>query len=547
MLRIGIRFPLGVYHALSADSFEQAEWPPNPVRVVGALLAAAHQSDAVDLEAARNLLQRVCEADPPDIVAPECSPVAAGGADGRKIVAEIRGASRWAPRNHTASEIKQGISPRNVGRGRTEVYKGGVAIGELQIEMRWPETELSEAEVELLRLLLEEVTYIGTSRSPALLHLATEDSDPSMAATVWRATAEALDGVTEVRVPIPSLLPTFDDRHQHRSSTGKKPVEKAGHIPNTSIGASVPYLTDARRATARAAQPLDPRQWGSMIILELDDGAEGSEMRPRAAASYLVARAFREALLGAYGPRGSATEAPSILRGHGGEPHVAIVPLPFVGTIARDAAGPAGAPSEVHGDGLIRGIVVVMPHEDRVPDVARQQLDVEAGLQKFVIEPRRWIDVPGAGRLLLRLPPPGRPLLRTLRESRYRATASCWETVTPIVHARRRTSSGPRGAARQVAADCEHVGLPEPVVIEQLASAPLGGGPDRLLPDNAVPEAWRRSTQGPRAHLRISFDRPIVGPVILGRARHFGVGLCLPAKPRHGTAVELSPDREAQQ
>jgi CRISPR-associated protein Csb2 len=26
----------------------------------------------------------------------------------------------------------------------------------------------------------------------------------------------------------------------------------------------------------------------------------------------------------------------------------------------------------------------------------------------------------------------------------------------------------------------------------------------------------------------LTFERPVVGPILLGRARHFGLGLCLP-------------------
>jgi len=43
-----------------------------------------------------------------------------------------------------------------------------------------------------------------------------------------------------------------------------------------------------------------------------------------------------------------------------------------------------------------------------------------------------------------------------------------------------------------------------------------------------IPTEWIGPLQGPRSHVRITFDRPVVGPVILGKASHFGVGLCLP-------------------
>jgi CRISPR-associated protein Csb2 len=130
--------------------------------------------------------------------------------------------------------------------------------------------------------------------------------------------------------------------------------------------------------------------------------------------------------------------------------------------------------------------------------------------------------------LAIRLPNPNRPVLQTLREERYRTASRVWDSVVPVVHARRRTSTGPRGAYRQVAADCVFAGLPEPASVEILTEAPFGGAPSYLLPDRMIPADWTGPLQGPRSHVRITFDRPVIGPLLLGKARHFGVGLCLP-------------------
>lgn len=78
--------------------------------------------------------------------------------------------------------------------------------------------------------------------------------------------------------------------------------------------------------------------------------------------------------------------------------------------------------------------------------------------------------------------------------------------------------------------DCAHVGLPEPSRIELLRGSAVTGGAGRLLPAHQVPPDWRRSLQGPTSHLRLEFEREIRGPILLGRARHFGVGLCVPGR-----------------
>lgn len=578
MLRIEVRFPLGVYHALSNARFGEPEWPPSPVRLIGALLAAAHEAPGADTDAARALLQRLCAADPPVIVAPEVVGVGDPAVDGRRagtdVVVALRGASRWAPRNHSDSEVKSsGLSPRNLGRERTEVHKGGVVIGDRPVEIRWEQAELPAEDRVLLAALLDELTFLGTSRSPVIARLidgAVEDEADGAPTganpTQWEPSAGVGRGDAGVRVPDARLIQAFDQRHDARRSTGKKPITAGEHVPTVAMGNVIPYFLRTGRLAAAAAAPLDPRQWGDMIVLEIDpEGAhlpsrgraprdsgrrDRTELLPKAAAGFLLARAFREALLGAYGAIGTPEEAPPVLRGHGDEPHAAIVPLPFVGTITK-RSGPKGH-EQLHAipaDGVVRGIALLLPHEHRLPDVALQAERVKQGLLRFVAGERRWIDIPGAGRVFLRLPSPDRPLLQTLRDARYRRPSRVWETVLPVVHAHRRTSKGPRGLLRQVAADCAHVGLPEPVAVEVLEHAPLGGAPDRLLPDRLVPPDWRGPLDGPRSHLRITFERPVVGPVILGRARHFGVGLCLPgladdARPRTaGTAdTSAAPD-----
>src|ERR1700689_4678812 len=101
MLRIWIRFPLGVYNALSAN--DGAEWPPSPLRLVGALLAAAHARHGADTTTDRTLIQRICEAPAPLVVAPDS--VAVGEPIEEGEVVRLRGVTRWAPRNSVSGPL----------------------------------------------------------------------------------------------------------------------------------------------------------------------------------------------------------------------------------------------------------------------------------------------------------------------------------------------------------------------------------------------------------------------------------------------------------
>ena len=76
MLAFTLRFPLGVYHALAPrpDRHDAAEWAPHPTRLIGALLAAAHEVPSADVDGDRAVLQRLCEAPPPLVYAPPSAP-----------------------------------------------------------------------------------------------------------------------------------------------------------------------------------------------------------------------------------------------------------------------------------------------------------------------------------------------------------------------------------------------------------------------------------------------------------------------------------------
>lgn len=525
MVAIEVRFPLGTYHAVSSASFGTPEWPPHPVRLLGGLLAAAHEAPGVDADAARAAIRRLAEASPPVIVA-----------DGDLL--QLRGATRWAPRNHAASELSKGVSPRDLGRGRTAVYKGGVVVGQRPVAFWWQDVDLDAASARVLDGLVSELSFLGTSRSPIIGRVQTEA--PAEAADRWEPVLDDADaGDARVRVPDAGLLDAFDVRHEARRAQGRKPVAASDHVPAVAIGRTVPYALRSRRRERDQRAAVQPRHWSDMLILALDPGDQpgGSELRPKAPAAYLLARAFRAALLGAYATPGMPEDAPAILRGRGADPHVAIVPLPFVGDVARSVLRPDGTVVErvTAADGIIRGIAVVFPHESRVPDLAEQRLRVEAGLRAFVLDGdrRRWIDVPGAGRVFLRLPAPGGAVLRTLTEDRYRKPHRTWESVVPVVHSRHRTSKGRSGVYRQVAADCRDVGLPDPEHVEILDPPTIGGAAARLtLAGLPADHAWRDLVRGHRSHVRVTFAQPVAGPVLLGRARHFGSGLCIPVPHR---------------
>jgi CRISPR-associated protein Csb2 len=501
MLRFRVRFPLGVYNAVSATAPPDAEWPPSPLRLIGALLAAAHGRPGQPPDLERDLIQRLCEAPAPLVQAPELARIGDDPVPGQAYL--IRGATRWVSRNYVNPKV--GLSPGNLSREKSPVSKAGLAVGDAELAFVWPDLEFPDDDLDRLRCLASDIAFLGTTRSPAIVSVDSSETDGAPEAWVPDE-SEMVAGSAAVRVPNAATLDAFDRRERARSSSSPR-LEGTGMVPAIPTGRTVLYRPP--RAVHDAA--FDPQWWGETIVLALD--TELSELIPKAPASYVFARALRVALLGAFAEPGSPGEAPPTLRGRGSEPHCAIVPLPT-------GRGP-------HADWRIRGVAFVLPSPERAPQIHEERARIVRGLAQLTgPDPkgeRRFVQMPGAGKVWLSEPDARQAIQQTLRTSLYAGPASTWRTVTPVVHSHWQKDSR-SGLLGQVEADCRHVGLPTPTSVEALR-----GGPGMMAPSRA-PEQWRSLLGGPSGHLRLTFAEPIRGPVLLGRARHFGLGLLIPAE-----------------
>ncbi|MDQ3677373.1 MAG: type I-U CRISPR-associated protein Csb2, partial [Actinomycetota bacterium] len=166
----------------------------------------------------------------------------------------------------------------------------------------------------------------------------------------------------------------------------------------------------------------------------------------------------------------------------------------------------------------------------RVADVARQRLEVEVGLSRLLglttNDDAVAVRVPDVGPVWLGLPDSQR-VVDTLREGHYRRASERWSTVTPLVHSRYRPRKGEQALFEQVAAECSDVGLPAPARVAVRRVPRFRGGPGAIN-RRGLPESWTGPLRGPHAHLDLWFEEAVRGPVLLGRARHFGLGLCRP-------------------
>lgn len=510
MLCATMHFPLGVYHALGAstvgaDARRAPEWPPSPVRLIGALLDAAHGQPGGAADPAIDVVQRLAGATAPVIVAPRA---ATDPADDDEV-AVLRGASQWAPRNPAKAEITGGLSLRDLAGPRAAVDKGGVAIGDGQVVFVWEDLTLTANELTTLGTLAEDVAWLGTSRSPVLLRFTTGPLPDS--GVRWRALrpGAARRADCQVRISTGRTVEAFDVEYARRRASKDRP-EASGLQKPASAGVTVSYAADDTDDP-----PIhDPEHWGQAYVLELD---AASEVRPKAAATYLVARAVRRALLAQFGEAGSAEEAPLLLRGRGATPHAAFVPLPFVGS--RRA------------DGTIKGVAVLLPHPRRLHGDLTGADTVAGAIRRLLddgADRPGTVTLLGKGTIRLRDYDPVRRPLATLDVQRYARPSACWTTVTPVVHSHWRSAKSEQALIDQVVADCVHVGLPAPARVEVLRNPDLRAAPSAFIDRRGLRDDWLGPLRGPTQHLRITFAEAVRGPILIGRARHFGLGLMLP-------------------
>jgi CRISPR-associated protein Csb2 len=239
-----------------------------------------------------------------------------------------------------------------------------------------------------------------------------------------------------------------------------------------------------------------------------------------------IARAVRKTLMSF-----AEEPIPEMLSGHAetGEPsrhpHMAIVPLPFVG--------------HERASGLILGVAFVLPRTAGDADrraVYSAVANWEAPhRQEDEDAPVIPLTLGAAGQMFLERVEWGAPQT-SLRPSTWCGPSLVWRSVTPIALDRNPGDLSSRDVARLDAATqhavetisvaCERIGLPRPLSVEILPAAPLAGAAKaRDYP--AFPGAEGR-TQRLLTHARLEFQDPVRGPIVLGAGRFLGLGLCRP-------------------
>jgi CRISPR-associated protein Csb2 len=450
------------------------EWPPSPMRLYSAFVAADGTGERA-VATGGNTGLSLLEGQP--VIHAE----AIGGCEaddgGEPVVGAL--ASAVLPRYVVADERAEGAVQSYPARRSVTVRPGNrLALHDPRVAFVWPGAAPTPDELRALRLRAARIGYLGCADSPVRVRVGTAPPDVG-GLPRWRPDPA---GSVEVSVATPGVLDLLDEAFD--AWTGGQP-RKRSWIRTEPARYRAPFEVEAAEDEAPAVWLRFERPVAGRFVLAVADALRGA----------VLGRV--EQLLGGRG------EVPAVLHGHGvdrGGEHVRWLPLPHV--------------DHPHADGRIRGACIWLPSgtDPEVVALVRQAASSVPALAKpGVFDAGRPSPFDGTRRPIATTP------------WRWRGPAREWVTAFPAVH--ERFTKGPPGLT-EVRRWCGYAGLPEPVSVQMTRVPQVPGAVD-------LPPAFTQRKGDPArpySHLRLVFAEPIRGPIAVGRGRHFGLGLLAPLR-----------------
>ena len=499
---IEVNFLTGRYAATYHNDRGRPEWPPHPARLFSALVATWAEDGSNSEE--RKALKWLEAQGAPEI--------AASGAVHRKVV------KHFVPVNdariidgNPSSTIR--LLPDH--RSKPKNSRDRQDRKFLPQERRFPSVTPDDARV----------TYLWDVAAPESV-CETLDGLLQRVTRLGHSSSLASCGVT-TNPPVPTYKPGRSGESMRTVSQGqlaeleRQYARHRGESPRSLPYTNVRYTTDTDTEQPSAPEPNTAGEW---VVFEF---THGSRFFPSTRAVDL-ATAMRAAIL-------HYAEDPihEELSGHRRDgapasgPHVAFLPLPYVGS--------------EYADGRILGMAVSVPKS--VSDAARRSLFRAIGTWESAAPRHPYPLKLTLGREgvvhMARLRGPAD--LVSLRPDVWRRPSRRWVSATPIALPRHpgRLVGGTavaqakawQSAEAAVADACAHVGLPEPASVE-VAMRPyiVGARPARHFPAFSQKGRNGKPVRRQLVHASLAFDEPIAGNLMLGAGRFMGLGLMRPMR-----------------
>ena len=451
----------------NTGQLSRGEWPPSPLRLFSALVAADGSRENCWATDGSELYW--LEGLPPPTIYADSRPL-------HQII-EPRYVVRY---RHTgvSKEIKR--QQEYVNR-ESALVRPGVRVSPRNscIVYLWDVEPPSRPIFNALRLRASRVGYLGASDSPVKVRVSTEKP---VIHDITAAFVPDKSGDIVINVPQPGDLKILDRLYDIWCKNGAS-VSRS-QFPG--LGSRFRYRS-----------PMLPKT--------IDQGKVVAWMRLGSAVSgrriSTITHLFKQSVLSQY--QELYNEPPRVLHGHGfrdkGYEIARYLALPDVGY--------------PRSKGRIHGIALWMPPKSCPIECERSRNAVFA-LRRLT---GTTIDVSVKPH-----PEPYTPSDRPLAANPWRwleKKSEQWVTAFPAIHERRRITD-----LNEVAHWCRHAGLPKPIDIRS-SRTPLIPGAVDLAPV----EVNRPNRPAlPYSHIWIRFAQPIRGPVVIGSGRQRGFGLCVP-------------------
>lgn len=574
MLVIEVELLTGRYAATAHNDRGRAEWPPHPARFFSALVAALHDHDPVD-QAERDALLWLEKQDAPSLrVDPESK---IGRRQVQDVYVPVNDITLGGDEKIRAEALKLDKPRANVvdAQARVDTAKATLSAAALPKEIKAAEKEVASEEKKLVKerekLIKAEAVFSGFVN--AQLAIDPQPSDKAIKTAIALLPERRTRQVRTFPVVLPET-PSFAflwataDPSPHRTALERlcARVTRLGHssslvrcnvvdrdltptlVPSDEgevalrvvgpgqlklldrafehhqgvLSRVLPARSQRYRSAWQTTSPKLPAESvfsGGWVIFERVSGS-----RPLASRTTELARALRGALLELHGSQ----DLPATLSGHTEngpteQPHVAFVPLPFVG--------------HEHADGALMGCALVLPRE--LPNSDREVLlRLVATWEKERADARGTLTLAGGTLPPFHVRRVDVSAKTALDPKRWCRPSTRFITATPIALDKNpgNLRSNQDGTARKAALEAQQsirdaclrvVGVCPSSV--EVSLAPLLPGAQHVRDFLPWPRRPGR-TPRVRVHADIRFDSPMRGPLLLGAGRYFGLGLCLPVE-----------------
>ena len=470
MLALEVEYLMGRVIASSHDDRKQVEWPPHPGRLFASLVAAYKECDLSN--AVRHALQWFEELPEPLIYA---DPPHVHGI-GRDVH------ETFVPVNDPKKNSKS-ILPDS--RSRQPRCFPAITPAENIVYFIWPNTNPDKSIEQALQEVAEQVSYLGHSMSPVRVSVKRE-----IPANKQPTLIPDPKGTLQLRTTAKGRLEYLENLHQLR-------IQNASLQPK--LGRVRPY-----RIAGEPEVVVPQSLYQHIYILRKTQGC-----RLPVETSMGVCSLVRKALMGLCGD-----PLPESICGHQAnneatvQPHMTVIPLVNSG--------------HQHADGHIMGIAVLFP--TTAPSNERRHL--EKGLMQLK---ELTLGFLGTWTVKLESVEQLPSLAKALQPTTYSAKSQHWATVTPIVFGHHPKKQTGKDAIAVLGQNCLDIGLPMPCSVNILPASRFRGVPK--AGEFKHNEDYRRAAHLQNkllAHVELSFEHEVCGPVILGMGRFLGLGLCRP-------------------